>query len=114
MENAKEVKKPFFWRSAACNGGGERSVKEMETKHLFYTWLMIWNHSAPQELRIWDTKRYVFGPFYTNEYMLEAFREIYIELKTRKDIGPKMKEVVSRIEANYSKTIYEIEYKGEE
>jgi hypothetical protein len=80
----------------------------MKTKHLFYTWLMIWNHAAPIELRIWENHHYIFSPFYTKEYMLEAFKYIYFELKNRKDIGPKMLGVINRIESNYRKTIYKL------
>jgi hypothetical protein len=107
-DNVPPFEDEFIWRSAACNGGGKFSVTEMRTKHLFYTWLMIWNHAAPSYLRIWDNHHYIFSSFYTKEYILLAFKSMYLELKRRTDIGPKMLEVIARIEANYTKTIYEL------
>lgn len=91
----------FKWKTS--NDNNFISPKDMHSKHLFYTWLMIWNHSAPKELRIWDTHKYVFNSFYTNEYMLSAFANLYFELKKRTDLGPKMLEVISKIESNYIK-----------
>jgi hypothetical protein len=60
--------------------------KDMHTSHLFYTWLMIWNHSAPEEYRVRFKHRYSFGSYYTVEYMVEAFKNMTAELKSRKDI----------------------------
>jgi len=74
--------------------------EEMDTKHVFYTWLMIWNHEAPDDsMRIWFTHRYQFSSFYTPKYMLKAFGVMYFQLKNRTDVGPKMKWVIARIEA---------------
>lgn len=81
--------------------------KEMDSKHLFYTWLMIYNHTVQPSLRIWNTHRYKFNVFYTNEYMQESFEQLYIELKMRHDLGPKMKEVISIIESRYVNKIKE-------
>lgn len=104
MDN--QLCKEFIWQVSANHGGESIPVSQMKTKHLFYTWLMIWNHSAPKELRIWDTHRYTFGSFYTPKYMLNAFRSLYIELKNRDDIGYKMLGVIESIENNYRKTCY--------
>lgn len=107
LKNNTEAEKPFIWRTK------DRHlllpVNEMNTKHLFYTLLMIWNHSAPKDAQIWFNHKYVFGPFYTPQYMLAAFRAIYVELKRRTDIGPRMSEVLTKME-NYhrAKNILEI------
>lgn len=77
--------------------------RDMKTKHLFYAWLMIWNHTCPPELQYWFTHEYEFAPFYTPEYMLRAFRAFYIELKRRNDIGPKMAKAIKDIESHYMK-----------
>jgi hypothetical protein len=103
---SEAIEKEFVWKCSDQRGGFFIPVSQMHTKHLFYTWLMIWNHAAPVELRIWFNHPYVFDPFYTKEYMLEAFRSMYFELKKRTDIGFKMREVITRIEANYCNTIY--------
>lgn len=73
---------------------------EMRTKHVFYTWLMIWNHAAPSEYRIWHNPKR-FSDFYTSDYMLAAFAAMYVELKRRVDIGPKMQNVIEFIEGLY-------------
>lgn len=95
--NGCAVGDPFRWRTAT---GFMLPPKEMFSKHLFYTWLMIWNHAVPDEsMRVWGDHRYWFTPFYTPKYMLRAFRECYFELKQRTDLGPRMLEAVARIEA---------------
>ncbi len=104
MENT--IVKPFMWKVNVFHGGGELSVDEMETKHLFYTFLMIWNHSAPKKLRIWEKRKYDFGPHYTPEYMFEAFKNMLFELTKRKDLGPKMLAVLQTIESNFSKDLF--------
>ena len=53
---SNEIAKPFVWKSSKSNGGGEFLVTDMVSRHLFYTWLMIWNHSAPVELQIKEGK----------------------------------------------------------
>lgn len=94
-----KVARGFRWRD---RGGEFHDPLQMDTKHLFYTWLMIWNHSAPPHMRIWANHAYVFSDFYTPAYMLRAFRATYYELKTRKDLGYKMAQVVKRIEGFFS------------
>lgn len=105
----KTVEKEFVWQTSKHNGGEAVPVSKMGSRHLFYAWLMIWNHSAPPALRVWDNHRYVFSSFYTAEYMLKAFRAMYIELKYREDLTPGMLEVIEKIESNYAKTIFCIE-----
>lgn len=61
----------------------------METRHLFYTLRMIWNHTMPEEAKLKPYKKYYFGSFYTEKYLLEAIIHIYSELCTRKDISLK-------------------------
>lgn len=61
---------------------------DMQTRHLFYTFRMIWNHSMPDEVRIKPYQHYVFSSFYTPEYMKEAIRFMGHELFKRTDIKP--------------------------
>lgn len=87
----------FRWATA---DGLYLKPSSMTTKHVFYTWLMIWNHAAPSEYRIWfNPKR--FSSFYTPDYMLTAFVAMYAELKRRMDIGPRMQHVIDFIEGLY-------------
>lgn len=65
-----------------------KTPQEMDTHHLYFTLRMIWNHSAPPDMRMHPYEQYSFGPFYTFEYMSEAVKHIYRELKTRTDMEP--------------------------
>jgi hypothetical protein len=88
----------FQWRDRK---GNMHYPKDMSTKHVFYAWLMIWNHAAPEHMRIWNNHKYRFPAHYSREYVLESFRELYYELKQRSDLGIKSKKVVNIIEGYY-------------
>lgn len=79
----QELKLPFKWKPS---GKEKISPHEMETRHLWFTLRMIWNHTMPEHQRFKPYKHYSFGPTYTTEYMLEAVKEILKELSTRKDM----------------------------
>jgi hypothetical protein len=104
MGNSKEQEKldnSFKWR---CKDSGRLvKPKYMHYKHLFYTWLMIWNHAVPTNYTIWWNYKYVFDDYYTNEYMQAAFGAIYREIKKRTDYGYKMLGVIRDIENFISK-----------
>jgi len=99
-EEAGKYNPDFVWRSRE----GNLLVKDMKAKHIFYVWLMIWNHAAPKHMQVWFTHKYVFSyPKYTPEYMLVAFKAMYSALLARWDeLGPKMKQAVGMIEGMYS------------
>lgn len=65
--------------------------KTMQTRHLFYTLRMIWNHHAPKQARLRPYREYKFPPFYTVEYMKQSVTVLMTELSTREDITPKWK-----------------------
>lgn len=88
----------FRWRDRT---GGMLKPTNMSTKHVFYTWLMIWNHAVKPGYRIWDNHRYTFGSFYQPSYMLRAFAALYFEIKTRSDLGHKSRQVVKQIEGYF-------------
>jgi len=91
----------YKWRDRYAN---LHPPKTMNTKHLFYTWLMIWNHACPEKLRIWAKHKYQFDlKIYTKKYMLTSFQKLYYELKRRNDLGYKMKKVLLKIEGYYHK-----------
>ena len=74
----------FQWRDRT---GTFHDPRRMETRHLFFTIRMIWNHSAPVYMQIKPYKKYSFGPFYTREYMKDAVKFLAEELRTREDIS---------------------------
>lgn len=70
----------YRWRDRL---GNLHKPSEMSDKHVFYTWLMIWNHSVPSRYTIWFSYKYVFMDFYSNEYMQQSFNILYCEMKKR-------------------------------
>lgn len=58
----------------------------METRHLFFTVRMIWNHRMPPVARSMSYKRYTFGPEYTPAYLAQAIRKMIPELLSREDM----------------------------
>lgn len=74
----------FAWRDRT---GQFHLVERMETRHLFYTLRMIWNHTMPTSARL-PGNLYRFGPTYTRKYMIDAIRAIVPELAQRKDMTP--------------------------
>jgi hypothetical protein len=74
----------FAWRDRT---GQWHLVKRMETRHLFYTLRMIWNHTMPASARL-PGNLYSFGPTYTRKYMIDAISAIVPELAQRKDMTP--------------------------
>lgn len=87
----------FKWRTKL---GDEIPLQDMETSHVFNTFLMIWNHAAPIEARSQRFNHYQFGPYYTKKYILQAFVNLYAELKKRTDLSPLMVGRLRNIE-NY-------------
>lgn len=94
----KEVAVNFKWRDRK---GGFHDVAEMKTSHLFFTVRMVWNHSAPESLRITPFKQYDFGSFYTDEYIVEAVRVIASELSGRNDLTDYFKSCLKFMADNF-------------
>jgi hypothetical protein len=80
---------------------------DMETRHLFYTLKMIWNHTMPFEAKIVPYKLYDFGPYYTEEYLKKAIYYITIELSTRNDMKPNWQIELQRM-IDYLKNFSEL------
>jgi hypothetical protein len=78
----------FRWRTSTKDGKRSLLPSEMETRHVFYTLLMIWNHTMPIEARTEGYKEYTFSSFYTPEYMAKAVYAHVEELATRRDMLP--------------------------
>lgn len=77
--------KDFQWRDAQ---GSFHVPKDMETHHVFFSWLMVWNHTCPTEMRVWwnDPNPRTFSSFYTEKYMQNALAVFTHELQLRKDM----------------------------
>lgn len=71
----------YKWRD---RDGNFHDPKAMETRHIFYVMLMIWNHSVPTELQVNFKHSYTFSDFYTRGYMAWTVLVMYHELKSRK------------------------------
>ena len=81
----------FRWRDRE---GEFHDIEQMDTRHLFNTVRMIWNHSMPEAVRSTSYKRYTFSPFYTQAYMEYAIRHICRELWSRTDMTDVQREEI--------------------
>jgi len=75
----------FRWRDRK---GNFFLPSEMQTRHLFYTLRMIWNHTMPLDAQFKHFKKYEFSKFYTEDYLKSAVYYITNELAVRDDIKP--------------------------
>lgn len=81
-----ELQKSFKWRT---QNQVYIAPEDMQTRHLFYTLRMIYNHSMPPSFRLLPYKEYYFDKsIYTKSYITQAIRSLAYELATRKDITP--------------------------
>lgn len=99
MNELRENKQIWQWMD---RDGNLHDPREMETRHLFYTLRMIWNHAMPENVRLYPYKRYTFGGFCTDEYMQEAVRHIGQELLLRLDIKPAWDHELQAMARNFS------------
>ena len=85
IDKRNKLKHKYMWRDT---DGHFHDPKSMETRHVFFTLRMIWNHHAPLEARIEPYRRYQFNPFYTTEYLSQSVKVLMTELSKRKDMTP--------------------------
>ncbi len=98
--SAQSVDAGFHWRT---RGGDFVRPANMETRHVFFTWLMIWNHACPEQLRRPEGRHYdEFDPHYTPAYMAQAFRVMFNELQARQDLRATWKTVVDEVLSSYA------------
>jgi len=55
IDKRNKLKHKYMWRDT---DGHFHDPKSMETRHVFFTLRMIWNHHAPLEARIEPYRRY--------------------------------------------------------
>lgn len=78
------------WRSRT---DGDVEPAAMETRHLFYTLRMVWNHTMPGHMTVGrNVKRWSFGARHSPQYLQEAVVQIGAELLQRDDLAPWMRE----------------------
>lgn len=85
----------FVWRT-----GNNQCIPPvaMETKHIFYTLRMIWNHHMPEDAKIRPYKVYAhLGKTYTKEYLQCAIERLSAELATRSDLYPGLQDQLDQM-----------------
>lgn len=85
IRTSEDLASAFKWKTSKDE---YISPVEMETRHLFFTIRMIWNHTMPEMYRSKHYRHYRLGSFYTQEYLLSAIHALLGELSLRKDIHP--------------------------
>lgn len=78
----------FRWLAA---DGNLFEPPAMETRHLFHTVSMIWNHCMPANAATHDYRRYRFPKVYTERYLRTAVAMMLPVLLTRDDLEPDWK-----------------------
>jgi hypothetical protein len=96
----------FRWRDRT---GKFHRPEDMETRHLFYTLRMIWNHTMPEGYQTQYRNHYIFTSFYTEAYMVEAVYAVGNELFSRNDLTPSMKNTLDFMASRFKDATYAIE-----
>lgn len=97
----------WTWRD---RHNGHHTPQSMETRHLFYTLRMIWNHTMPPAAHVgYNVKRYSFGAFYTVEYMKTAVVHIAKELATRNNMRADWLRELEQMRSYFDKDLKRIE-----
>ena len=102
--NLPPVDASFKWKSREIF----IAPKDMETKHLFMTFVLIWNHTMPCEAMVkrsgnWTHHMYMLGPFYTKEYLALALVSIAPVLFSRTDLEDSWKDTLNYMNAYVNK-----------
>jgi len=78
--------------------GQFHAPQEMETRHLFYTLRMLWNHFMPRHMNVGENiNRYRFEAFYTPAYFRQAVYHCGRELMQRRDLTPQWKREIEEM-----------------
>lgn len=95
---------PFMWRT---RHGEYLQTSEMQTRHVFHVVRMLWNHSAPEHLKLYPHHKWSFGASYTPAYVKEAVRAMFLELSNRNDLEEWMIRDIEHMRAVFSKALPE-------
>lgn len=90
IELVMTVTKGFRWKDRRNNF---YHPETMETRHVFMTLVMIWNHTMPADAVIrqsgdWKHHMYNLGEFYNVDYLSIAIGFLARELFKRTDLEP--------------------------
>lgn len=99
IELFKYPSRTFRWRDRK---GNFHIPAQMETRHLFMTLVLIWNHTMSDECGIdysgtWKHHRYNLGPHYDMDYLCIAICSIANELFTRDNLESSWKATLHKM-----------------
>lgn len=99
IELIKTPSKTFRWKDSKDNF---HIPAHMETRHLFMTLVLIWNHTMPEDARIfksgnWTHNLYRLGPHYDMDYLAIAIGSLSQELFKREDLEDAWKATLQRM-----------------
>ena len=87
-----QVPAKFLWEDQL---GQSWPPELMETRHLFYTLRMIWNHRMPEEAKLHPYKRYDLRR--SDKYLREAILALTKEITTRNDLTDEWRSGLSHM-----------------
>lgn len=90
----REIAIGWRWRD---RHGAMHAPQGMETRHLFYTFRMIWNNHMPEDARVGAVRLYNFPACYTSDYMADAVVAIGRELLVRDDLTDDWRRQLQRM-----------------
>lgn len=90
----------FQWRNSSLK---MLYPKDMTTDHLYNVFVMIWNHTMPDDAATHDYVRYDFDNYYTMNYMKEAIFAIFPVLMARDNMTDHQLHVLGWIERYLTK-----------
>lgn len=97
-------KDTFFWKTTE---GKNINPKDMETKYIYLTLRNIWNHAVPVNRRLSPDYNCSFGKFYSPGYMAAALKFLFLELTLRRDLKPRWRHEIKRIERHIADMLEE-------
>jgi hypothetical protein len=86
----------FHWRT---HDGQSLPVDQMETRHLVYSLRMIFNHIAPEHLRVPGGKRWSGIDQWDLSYLKDAVGAMLVETGRRRDLTPEHRGILAAIKA---------------
>ncbi len=104
------VEPGFQWKQAK---GKYTLISDMNDKHVFYTWLMLWNHNCKPEHKIWENNKYALDKAMHISYQIDAFKQLWLEVIHRTEkgcYGFKTVDVIGRINQIIKHTNESIEW----
>lgn len=93
---SREIAHGWRWRDRQ---GQLHAPADMPTRHLFFTFRMIWNNHMPEAAWVGEVRLYRFGPSYTPDYMRDAVVAVGRELLKRDDLDPAWADQLARMAA---------------